>query len=79
MPRIQKTESEKQQIELRARLNYLMQKNSYNNEKLAKLLRISVSSLIRKKKDFGLFSFAQIQIMEKAFQCKMSEPLQEVN
>lgn len=75
MPKVKKTATEERNAEYRARLIYLMNVKEYDNAKLAKLLGISVSGLVAKKKNFGLFRMEEIWAMEKAFHCPLSEPI----
>lgn len=48
-----------------------MKRCGYGNEKLAKKMNISVSTLVRKKKNPDSFTLGEIRLMEKIFREKI--------
>ena len=76
MPRVTPIASEQRRRELSARIQYHMARKGYDNKKMAKLLGVSTKTFIDKKLHApDEFSLSEIWIMEKAFGCKISEPL----
>lgn len=76
MPRVTPTASEQRRKELSARIQYHMARKGYDNEKMAKLLGISNRTFIKRKLHApDEFSLLEIWMMEKAFGCKISDPL----
>lgn len=77
MPRVKPTEMEGRRQEITFRIEDLMRRYDYDNTYMAKILGISVKTFIgRKKHHPEEFSLKEIWLMEKAFRCKLSEPLE---
>lgn len=77
MPKINKTEAEQRRKNIRDDIKDMMNRNEMDNAKLSNLLGISIATLCTKKKNPERFTLGEIWIMERAFGCIVSKPLQK--
>lgn len=76
MPKVKPSAAEIRRRELSARIQYQMARSGYDNRKMAKMIGISEKTFITKKlHEPDGFTISEIWNMEKAFGCKLSEPL----
>lgn len=78
MPRIKPlSAAEEKRKELSARIQYFMALLNYNNKKMAELLGISERTFTeRKLHSPDEFTVSELWKMERAFGCRLSDPLQ---
>lgn len=79
MPRVklgQPSAAEKRRMEVGYRIADLMNRSKIDNEKMANLLGVSKKTFIDKKLHHPEdFTMAEIWVMEKAFDCEITQPL----
>lgn len=76
MPKVVPNAAEIRRKELSARIQYQMVRSGYDNRRMAKMIGVSEKTFITKKlHEPDGFTVSEIWKMEKAFGCRLSEPL----
>lgn len=76
MPRVSLSAAETRRKELSARIQYQMALRGYDNRRMAEMLGVSEKTFITRKLHAPEeFTVSEIWRMEKAFGCRISEPM----